>query len=87
MAIIDLYRSAVTNVHTGWEVALSGRSFRPELILQATMDPFDDADRSTQVALVLGADVLRLEGLGHFWMVEDPSTAATAINQWVARQV
>ncbi|CAO5166223.1 Pimeloyl-ACP methyl ester carboxylesterase [Frankia sp. AiPs1] len=84
-AILDLYRSAVPNVHTGWEAASSGRSVRPGLILQATADPFDDADRSTQVAQALGADVLRLEGLGHFWMVEDPAVAATAINQWVSR--
>lgn len=86
-AVLDLYRSAVPNVHTGWETASSGRSVRPGLILQATTDPFDDADRSAQVAQALGADVLRLEGLGHFWMVEDPVTAATAINQWVSRQV
>ncbi|WP_083749976.1 alpha/beta hydrolase [Frankia sp. CcI49] len=85
-AILDLYRSAMPNVHTGWEAASAGRSARPGLILQPTADPTDDADLSAQVAQALGADTLRLEGLNHFWMVEDPSAGAAAITQWVSRQ-
>ncbi|MCK9874537.1 alpha/beta hydrolase [Frankia sp. Ag45/Mut15] len=86
-AILDLYRSAVPNVHTGWAAASSGPSTRPGLVLQPTADLFDDAARSDEVARALGADVLRLAGLGHFWMLEDPSAAVAAIDQWVARQV
>lgn len=85
-AILDLYRSAMPNVHTGWEAASSGRSVRPGLVIQATADLFDDPDRSDQVAEALGAEIARLDGLGHFWMVEDPDAAADAIARWVSRQ-
>jgi pimeloyl-ACP methyl ester carboxylesterase len=51
-------------------------------VLQPTADPYDDPVRSGEVAARLGARTERLEGLGHWWMVQDPERAAAALRSF-----
>lgn len=39
---------------------------------------------ASEVADMLGAQVERLEGLGHWWPVQDPATAAEALKRFWA---
>jgi pimeloyl-ACP methyl ester carboxylesterase len=80
--ILDLYRSAVPNPYADWGRELSGPAPAPGLVLQPTADPFDDPDRSAEVAARLGARTERLEGLGHWWMAQDPAAAADALRSF-----
>lgn len=77
--ILDLYRSAVPNPHADWGAGLSRPAPAPGLVLQPTADPYDDAAASTEVAARLGARTARLDGLGHWWMLQDPAAAAVAL--------
>jgi pimeloyl-ACP methyl ester carboxylesterase len=77
--ILDLYRSAVPNPYADWGRELARPAPAPGLVLQPTADPFDDPDRSAEVAARLGARTERLEGLGHWWMAQDPAAAAGAL--------
>jgi hypothetical protein len=51
-------------------------------VLQPTADPYDDAARSGEVATRLGARTHRLDGLGHWWMLQDPAAAAAALRSF-----
>lgn len=77
--ILELYRSAVPNPHADWGAELDRPAPAPGLVLQPTADPYDDPARSGEVAARLGARTQRLEGLGHWWMLQDPATAAAAL--------
>jgi pimeloyl-ACP methyl ester carboxylesterase len=70
--ILDLYRSAMPNIHAVW--GPWSPTAAPGLALQATEDPFGDEVLGQEVADALGARVGRLEGASHFW----PYTAADA---------
>lgn len=81
--ILSLYRSAVPNPYHHW-----GGEFGPTratgLVLVATADPFGDEQMATDVAEMLGARVARLEGLGHWWPVQDPRAAADVLKRFWA---
>ncbi|MCZ4551038.1 alpha/beta fold hydrolase [Gordonia rubripertincta] len=84
-SILGLYRSAAPNIDADWNLA-SPVDLQPQgLILQAANDPFDDLERSTEVARALGAGVARLTGVGHFWMLQDPAGAADVVSSWIDR--
>jgi pimeloyl-ACP methyl ester carboxylesterase len=78
-AILDLYRSATPNPYADWGAAVAPTD-APGLVLSAAGDPFDDAGTAGEVARRLGARTRVLEGVGHFWMLEDPAGAAEALN-------
>ena len=69
--ILDLYRSA-TRVQEEW-----GPDFadvpKPGLVVIPTADPFLNAEAATRSAERAGARVETLEGVGHWWMVQDPA--------------
>jgi pimeloyl-ACP methyl ester carboxylesterase len=77
--ILDLYRSAVPNPHADWGAELGGPAPAAGLVLQPTGDPYDDPARSGEVAARLGARTHRLDGVGHWWMLQDPAAAAAAL--------
>jgi pimeloyl-ACP methyl ester carboxylesterase len=77
--ILDLYRSAVPNPHADWGRELARPAKAPGLVLQPSADPYDDPARSGEVAAALGASTTRLDGLGHWWMLQDPEAAAAAL--------
>ncbi len=75
--ILALYRSAV-GVGTEW-----GADFRaipkPGLALAPTNDPFLPLGNSRSAAERSGAEVAELQGLGHWWMLEDPAVSARVL--------
>jgi pimeloyl-ACP methyl ester carboxylesterase len=81
-SILALYRSAV-DVGTEW-----GPDFRdipaPGLVLVPSEDPFLDGDRARTGAGIAGAQVKELEGLGHWWMLQDPAQGAAALEAFWA---
>lgn len=80
-SILALYRSAVPNLWADW--GCGDRPDAPGLVLLPTADPFDDPVRARIVADWLGAAVAELPGLGHFWPLEDPATAAGVLGSWL----
>lgn len=80
--ILDLYRSAVPNPYADWgpELARPGRA--PGMVLHPTADEYDDGVASAEVAASLGARVERLEGVGHWWMLQDPEAGAAVLRRF-----
>lgn len=82
-AILTLYRSA-TAVHEDW-----GPDFvdipRPGLVVQPSNDPFLSEVSSRRAAERAGAEVVRLEGLGHWWILSDPARAASVLDDFLGR--
>ncbi|HEY2203283.1 MAG TPA: alpha/beta hydrolase [Pseudonocardia sp.] len=82
-AILRLYRSArqPAMAEAGRDLELAAR--RPGLSVMATEDYYVGSDemrrRSAERA---GARIEVLEGLGHWWMVEDPARGAAALNRF-----
>ncbi len=77
--ILDLYRSAVPNPYADWGAELARPAPAPGLVLQPTVDPYDDPARSEEIAARLGVRTERLDGLSHWWMLQDPAAAAAAL--------
>jgi pimeloyl-ACP methyl ester carboxylesterase len=80
--ILDLYRSA-TDVFGDWGKNLP-RAARPGLVLLAPNDIFAEVPLAHEVANTLGATTETLEGLGHWWMLEDPERAASMLEKFWA---
>ncbi|PRY38960.1 alpha/beta fold hydrolase [Umezawaea tangerina] len=78
----DLYRSATPNVHAYWGAALSMPTRMPGLVLQPSLDAFDDRAMADYMAARLAARTQSLDGLGHWWMLERPKTARVLERFW-----
>lgn len=81
--ILALYRSATPNPYADWGEAF-GPTTAPGLLLHATEDPFSDGDRLRAAAELLGARTDTLEGLGHWWALQDPAAGAAALKRFWA---
>jgi pimeloyl-ACP methyl ester carboxylesterase len=79
-----LLGSALPNVHAAWGVQAAGPALAPGLVLLAAADPYGDETLSVEIAHRLGARTLRLDDLGHAWMVEDPGLVAAALRAFWA---
>ncbi len=80
--ILDLYRSAV-DVGKRW-----GQDFAavpaPGLVIIPGEDPFLNAATAVRAAGPAGARTVALDGLGHWWMLQDPVRAAAVLREfWV----
>ena len=52
----------------------------PGLVVDAELDALhQQSDQSNEIAERLGAEVLRLDGRGHWWMVADIDPVADAL--------
>jgi pimeloyl-ACP methyl ester carboxylesterase len=80
--ILDLYRSATPNVHHSWGSEF-GPTTAPGLILFAELDTFGNEAMSQEVAATLGAREATLKGVGHWWALEDPRSAAAVIRTFI----
>ncbi len=80
--ILDLYRSATPNPYATWGAQIS-KTIAPGMVLIPTEDPFGDETASLEMASMLGATTSKLEGLSHWWMLQDPERAAGTINQFI----
>ena len=80
--ILDLYRSAV-DVGTQW-----GPDFAaipaPGLAIIPSEEPFMSVTSSTRAAARAGARTAALDGLGHWWMLQDPVRAASVLREFWA---
>jgi pimeloyl-ACP methyl ester carboxylesterase len=82
--ILALYRSAAQPAMKNWGEALPKAAARPGLVIIATDDHFTGGEvlarRSAERAK---AKVTVLEGLGHWWMCQDPARGAAVLNEFL----
>jgi pimeloyl-ACP methyl ester carboxylesterase len=82
-AILSLYRSAAQPAMAEAGRALENAAARPGLSLLATEDPYiGPDDHRRRAADRAGASTAVLDGLGHWWMVEDPARGAEALTRF-----
>lgn len=86
-AVLALYRSAAQPAMAELGQGLSTLTSRPGLGIIATADPFGGSeDLRRRAAERAGAEVAVLDGLGHWWMAEDPARGARVLTAfWRAR--
>jgi pimeloyl-ACP methyl ester carboxylesterase len=78
--ILALYRDAAQPAASAIGDRLAEAQRPPALAIIATADPYVGAGLSVDMATRLGADVLTLDGRGHWWMCEDPARAADGLS-------
>jgi pimeloyl-ACP methyl ester carboxylesterase len=79
-AILSLYRSARQPTMAEAGRALDNAAARPRLSLLATEDPYiGSVEIRHRAADRAGARTEVLEGLGHWWMVQEPARGAAAL--------
>jgi pimeloyl-ACP methyl ester carboxylesterase len=82
-AILQLYRSARQPAMAEAGRALQNAAARPGLSLLATEDPYIGSDElRRRAAERAGARTELLEGLGHWWMVQDPARGAAVLDRF-----
>jgi pimeloyl-ACP methyl ester carboxylesterase len=82
-AILALYRSAAQPVLAEAGSSLPAAAARPGLSLLATEDHYVGSDElRRRAADRAGARTGVLEGLGHWWMVQDPARGAAALSRF-----
>jgi pimeloyl-ACP methyl ester carboxylesterase len=82
--ILSLYRSAAQPKMAEWGADLSGARSRPGLVIIATEDHYVGGETlARRTAERAGARVAVLDGLGHWWMCQDPQRGAAAIRSFV----
>ena len=79
-SILSLYRSAV-DIGAEWGPGIDQISGRGMLI-EAQNDAFRAPGRIPRLAERTGAQVAPLAGCGHWWMLDDPASAATVITDF-----
>ena len=80
--ILDLYRSAV-DVGKQWGPDFSAIP-APGLAIIPGEDPFLNAASAARAAERAGASTVTLDGLGHWWMLQDPARAAAVLREFWA---
>lgn len=78
--ILAVYRSVPQEVLPRWGARLPAAAARPGLVLVPSEDAYTGGvARHRQTAGQTGAQVAVLEGLGHWWMLEDPVAGADVL--------
>ncbi len=80
--ILDLYRSAV-DVGKQWCPDFAAIP-APGLVIIPSEDPFLSAASAARAAARAGASTAALDGLGHWWMLQDPGRAAAVLREFWA---
>ena len=84
-SVLALYRSAAQPAMGNWGKRLPEAAAKPGLVIIATEDHYVGGEplgrRSAERA---GAKVAMLEGLGHWWMCQDPKRGAAVLNEFWA---
>lgn len=81
--ILSLYRSAV-EVGAEWQQEVEGVR-APGLVIWGADDPYSGPAYAERLAERVGAELLVLEGCGHWWPVERPVEVADALELFWAR--
>lgn len=78
--VLALYRSAAQPAMQAWGEDAEAAAVRPGLVMTGELDPFTGgSDKARRTAVRLGARFEELDGLGHWWMQEDPARGAALI--------
>jgi pimeloyl-ACP methyl ester carboxylesterase len=81
--ILALYRSAPEEVMAHWGKRSSAASARPGLVIIPMEDSHTGGEARHQwLAERAGAKVAVLQGLGHWWMLQDPALAADELRRF-----
>ena len=81
--ILALYRSAAQPALREWGKNFEAAGARPGLVITAADDPFTGGpEMSRRSADRAGAQFVVLEGVGHWWMAQDPASGARALNEF-----
>ena len=81
-SILALYRSA-TAVNKEWGPAFEAVP-KPGLVIVPNRDPFLVSAAATRAGTRAGATVRELDGLGHWWILQDPVGAAQLFEEFWA---
>ncbi|MFD3685012.1 alpha/beta fold hydrolase [Nocardiopsis sp. NPDC058631] len=81
-AILALYRSAWPNFHADWGRDLDGPAEVPGLLLAPTGDPMARPEQDREMARRLGTGFEELDGLTHYWMLQDPERGAAVLRRF-----
>ncbi|MBB5851240.1 alpha/beta fold hydrolase [Amycolatopsis umgeniensis] len=83
--ILALYRSAPDLSAIDWGIDLPREQRKPGLVINATEDLYVGGPEFVhRAAERLAAKEVVLEGLGHWWMMQDPKRGAAALNDFYA---
>jgi pimeloyl-ACP methyl ester carboxylesterase len=83
--ILPLYRSAAQPAMAEFGADLSGLASKPGLVIIASEDNFTGGEAlARRTAERAGAQVAVLEGVGHWWMLQDSAAGAAALNAFWA---
>jgi hypothetical protein len=78
--ILSLYRSAAQPFMARLGESLGAAAARPGLVIIATEDGYTGGEeRARWAAGQAGAGVAVLQGLGHWWMTQDPAAGAAVL--------
>ena len=81
--ILAVYRSVPESVLAGWGQRVGAASVRPGLAMIPTDDAHTGGEaRHRWVAERAGAEVAVLDGVGHWWMLQDPAAGAAALRSF-----
>ncbi|MFE3826808.1 hypothetical protein [Streptomyces sp. NPDC059092] len=83
-AILALYLSAWPNFHADRGKDFDRPAAAPGLILAPTGDPMAQPAQDRDVAARLGAQLTELDGLTHYWMLQDPERGADVLRRFWA---
>ena len=84
--ILTLYRSAAQPVMAELGRRLGDAAARPGLVIVPTEDQYTGGEeRARWAAERAGAEVAVLDGLGHWWMVQDPARGARVLREFIAK--
>lgn len=82
--ILALYRSAAQPAMAEFGKRLGEAAGRPGLVIIPTEDHYTGGEaRARWAADQAGAEVAVLDGLGHWWMVQDPSRGAETLRRFL----
>lgn len=83
--ILALYRSAAQPAMANWGQDLPEAAARPGLVIIPTEDHFTGGETlARRSAARANARVAVLQGLGHWWMCEDPASGAQVLSDFFA---
>lgn len=77
--ILGLYRGAAQPVLAELGRRVVAADLPAGLVIDATGDPYVGSDLAVEMIEPLGAQHLRLDGNGHWWMTEDPDSGAAGL--------
>jgi hypothetical protein len=77
--VLRLYRTGAQPAVGDLGDHLAQMDLPPGLVVDPELDAYVPSDVSVDVARRLGAEVLRLDGRGHWWMLDDVGPVADSL--------